>query len=290
VDVLCEHAKSDNPALRLNGLWAIKHLVLEADPLVKRRSFDGLGAEYIMATITNESLEDDQDEEMDESPDNEAGGAMEDSIGNLESIPSEETEVPSHLPPKAAAAVALLRNKEQFAPTALAKRERTALQEQGLEYLRNFLCGTDVIIQMIDLVFEQIGADRLLSLLERLLLQPNPPGEIVNAVVYILVHIAAGAPRHRQKIIERTELMNALLSLWNHGISGVRSGLAWVVINLTWAEDGDEAEGVRQRVSLLRTTGWGEKLREMKKDPQLDVRERVKTAEYQLGIGRGDRS
>jgi hypothetical protein len=295
VEVLCDMVKGPNGQLRFNALWAIKHLVLEADPGVKRRSFENLGAELIMSIIstvntdpsTDPVADSDGDEEMTDEP-QDHNNAMEDSIRILrpggDSTPSKVEQRLPHLPPKARMVVNRLQRKARTSAATQSRKEAIALQEQAIDFLRNLVCGTEVS-PVIDLVLGSLGTDRLLSLLETILTTPNQPGEIVNSVVYVVVHIAAGAPRHRQKIIERTNLLRSLLELWNHRISSVRSGLAWIVINLTWAEDGDEADGVQGRINVLRSLGWADKLKEMRKDSELDVKERVKTAEYQLGVG-----
>ncbi|KAI5787229.1 armadillo-type protein [Geopyxis carbonaria] len=291
VDMLCKLSKSEYHSLKLNALWALKHLVLDADSATKKRSFEGLTSEFLMKIISvphsdeddeEEEGEDEEDEEMDD-PESNPNTAMEDSIGSLR--PGTDASH-THLPPKAAAAVRLLQRRENTSPVVLAKSQAVSLQEQGLEYIRNLLCGHEVV-SMIDFLFSHIDPDRLLSLLETLLNTPNQAGEIVNAVVYVLIHLAAGATKHRTRMVERPELMRCLLDLWNYHIVDVRSGIAWILINLTWAEDGDEAEGVRHRINALRELGWPERLKEMRKDNELDVKERVKTAEFQLGIGAG---
>jgi hypothetical protein len=269
LDVLCDLVKDGNGPLRLNALWALKHFMLEADTTTKRRSLENLGVEYLMSiisTITPTEEGEDSDEEMtDEEP---------------TVIDSER------LPPRIRAAVKHLQKQERISQTAQSRKEAVALQEQGLEFIRNLICGSEVGA-MIDHIFNMIGADRLLELYQNLLTAPNQPSEIVNAVVYNIVHIAAGAPRHRQRIIERTELLRVLLGFWNHRNPHVRSGLAWVVINLTWKEEGAEADGVQSRINVLKGLGWAERLREMQKDTELDVKERVKTAEFQLANGGG---
>ncbi|KAA8894503.1 armadillo-type protein [Sphaerosporella brunnea] len=266
LDVLCDLIKGSNGPLKLNAMWAIKHLMMEADITTKRRSLEKLGVEYFMSiisTVTPLEEDEDEDEEMPDEP----------------AMQHEE-----RLPPRIRSAVKHLQKQERVSQAARSRKEATALQEQGLEFVRNLICGAEVD-NMIDHVFECIGADRLLSLYEKLLTTPNQPSEIVSAVVYGIVHIAAGAPRHRQRIIERTELLRVLLGFWNHHNANVRSGLAWVVINLTWKEEGSEAEGVQSRINVLKGLGWAERLRDMQKDPALDVKERVKTAEFQLGNG-----
>jgi hypothetical protein len=282
LDVLCDLVKCNNRPLRLNALWAIKHLMLDADATTKRRSLENLGVEYLVSIISTINTDPSTDPIVDEDEDDDEEMADDPAIEVLlpETAPLEQ-----RLPPKVRTAVKQLQKQERIAQAAQSRKEAIALQEQGLEFIRNLICGSEVGA-MIDQVFDSIGADRLLSLYETLLTTPNQSSEIVNAVVYNIVHIAAGVPKHRQSIIERTDLLRVLLGFWNHRNPHVRSGLAWVVINLTWKEEGTEAEGVQRRINVLRGLGWAERLKEMKKDTELDVKERVKTAEFQLsGVG-----
>lgn len=310
LEVLCVHAKSENASLRLNALWALKHLILDAESGVKRKCFEGLGMDWFVEVISGDAQDEElgEDEKMGENGDGE--GAMEDSIGDLKRLesgrvtaeeyydaPEERTRPKSRkLPPKAAVVMAQLERKEPEGLT-MRRKQSIAMQEQGLDFIRNFICNKDRT-QMIDLLFDSMGKDRLFEMLEEKL-RPRtvkrrtgggtilelPPGEVVSSIVYILVHVAAGAPSHRQILIQRTELLGLLSSLWNHRLPNVRCGLAWVVINLTWieaSENGEDVEDVRSRTRELIRLGFDKSLGGMLQDSEQDVRERVKTARYQM--------
>lgn len=307
LEVLCVHAKSRNASLRLNALWALKHLILDAESGVKRKCFEGLGMDWFVEVISGDAQGEEmsEDEEMGESGEGE--GAMEDSIGDLKRLdggratdeeyydaPEERTRSKSRkLPPKAAVVMAQLERKEPGELT-MRRKQSIAMQEQGLDFIRNFICNKDRT-EMIDLLFDSMGKDRLFEMLEEKL-RPRtlkrrtgggtilelPPGEVVSSIVYILVHVAVGAPSHRQILIQRTELLRLLSSLWNHRLPNVRCGLAWVVINLTWIEESEDVEEVRSRTRELIRLGFDKSLEGMLQDSEMDVRERVKTAKYQM--------
>lgn len=81
--------------------------------------------------------------------------------------------------------------------------------------------------------------------------------------------------------------MDALRDLERCERAAVRSGICWLVINLTSVDEeerGDPVamEEVRQRVRRLRETGWVEVLRRLAQDPERDVQERVKAALAQI--------
>ncbi|KAG0641964.1 armadillo-type protein [Tuber brumale] len=283
LDILCSHAKSDNAALRLNALWALKHLVLEAETDVKRKCFEGLGVDWLLGVIRG----------------------MEDSIGDLRRMGAGRTgdeeyfDAPEErarswarrFPPKATAVMAQLERRERD-DSLRRRKEDIALQEQGLDFLRNWICGKDRNL-MIDHLFESVGKDRVFEILEDKLkhkryvkrgelISESPPGEIVTSVVYILVHLATGSLPHKRALIQRVDLLRILSALWNHRLPHVRSGLAWVVINLTWREEHEDIEEVHARARELIRLGFDKSLESMSQDSELDIRERVKTARHQL--------
>lgn len=267
LDLLCELAKAPYFPLKLNSLWALRHLVLDADAAIKRHCFEGLGTDYLMSLITVPTSVADDDETMSDA-----------------SVFSSSAPPPAHFPPRAVAAIREIHRKQKTETEQRLRNQSITLKASALEFLRNMICGPDVP-GLIDHIWSQISADTLLDIIEETIAEAaTQPGEIVSAAVYLLCHLAVGAPRHRNRVIGREKLMVELLGLWDHRVPEIRSGLAWVLINLTWLEPGDEAEGVRQRVALLKRLGWPEKLREMRKDAELDVRERVKTVEHQMGL------
>lgn len=311
LEVLCLHTKSENASLRLNALWALKHLILDAESGVKEKCLEELGMDWLVGVISGDIRGEElgEDEEMAESEggDIEGEGAMEDSIGDLRRLGGERTndeeyyDAPEErtrpktrrLPPKAAAVMAQLERREPEELT-MRRKQTVAMQEQGLDLIRNLICNKGRT-EMMDLLFESMGKDRLFGVLEEKLRPKTvrrrtgggttlelPPGEVVSSIVYILAHIAVGNPSHRQILIQRTELLRLLSSLWNHRLPKVRSGLAWVVINLTWIEESEDHEKVRSRTKELIRLGFEKSLEGMLHDSELDVRERAKTARYQM--------
>ncbi len=110
-----------------------------------------------------------------------------------------------------------------------------------------------------------------------------PPTEILLATLFILVHIAAGTPRHRTLLINQTPLLKSLIPLFAHHDRRVRVACVWLVNNLTWVDDTADTSPARARARELRYLGFDERLRDALLDPDLDVRERAKTALEQTG-------
>ena len=181
-----------------------------------------------------------------------------------------------------------------------ARSDDLAIQEQGLDFIRNLICGSGAA-EMIDYTFKELGQGKLFDMLATKLRprvlnafgrdrrsaengakQIAPPTEIVISVCYIIVHIAAGHPRHRQLLINQSELLKLLVPLFSHPHKEVRVCCAWVVINLTWVDDHSDNLHCKSRALELRKLGISEKLEALKSDPETDVRERTKTAIHQM--------
>lgn len=189
------------------------------------------------------------------------------------------------------------------------KKDETRVQEQGIDILRNFLGGPTSSSdssgneQMVTYLFDSIGENELLQLLASKLrpkvhhpfsrgysgvnhgdTKVSPPRpEILAAVFMLLVNIAASNnPRHRHAIVGQTELMQLVVQHYNHHVKEVRQAFCWLIIDLTYAENEQDRSGSIDRVKELDKLGVPSKVDQLLKDADLDVRERAKTAKYQL--------
>ncbi|KAI9699327.1 MAG: hypothetical protein M1836_002937 [Candelina mexicana] len=199
-------------------------------------------------------------------------------------------------------------------PVRQARKDDLAVQEQGLDFMRNLICGKDAP-EMIDFLFDKLGQDRVFDILasklrsrvvnafnrdkrhstsssgnEPRIIHPQP--EIIISVCYVLMHIAAGSAKHRQLLMSQPELLKLLLPLFSHSNRAIRVGCVWVVINLTWMDNEGDIPNCRARADGLRQLGIDQKLKTLAHDPDLDVRERTKTAMHQMNeaLGGGDGS
>lgn len=176
-----------------------------------------------------------------------------------------------------------------------------AVQKEGLDFIRNLICGPGAF-EMIDYIFRDLGQDKIFDMLAGKLrprvlnafnrdkrpavengvkhLQPQP--DIIVSVCYIIVHIAAGRPRHRQMLISQPELLKLIVPLFNHSKWEVRACCAWLVINLTFPDDQSDHANCKARARELVNLGVYQKLETLEADPELDVRERTKTAIHQM--------
>ena len=312
--LLCSHAHSTNAKLLHNSLWALKHLVLESTHTLKISCLDELGPGWLKQIICNgtEDLRDSQPPSSMHTP-NAAGmqvdllnavdtsgtglpSADEDSEGDVRMSDTEPARTSRPAP------TSRLSGSLSLSSTA----DDVEIQTQGLEFIRNLICGPDAK-QMIDYLFSELGQDKVFELLAMKLrtrvhnaytrrsgggMSKTFPQarsnqatvEMITSITYILVHIAAGSPRHRQQLIAQTELLRLIVPLFDHEDKRVRVCCAWLVINLTWVDDQDDQANCRARARELAKLGVMERLRKLEGDEIQDVRERSKTAVHQMGI------
>ncbi|RAK92171.1 armadillo repeat protein [Aspergillus costaricaensis CBS 115574] len=311
---LCEHAHSPNTKLRIESLWALKHVAYNSTNDVKVRIIDGLSPAYIRQIITqdptNALAKRGMDEEMDNGSNvgmgraNSAGeqvdllNPVDNAAGQDEDMKMADTMPPSKMSldmflPDATRRrkLALHGNLDQ---TTQARQDDIAVQEQTFDLLRNIICGPGAA-EMIDHLFKVIGQDLILDALAdklrpRSIQLPHRgessahrplsvPTEILVSVTFVMIHLAAGLPWHRQLLVSHRDLLRYLMGYFNHTHREVRTNCVWVVINLTYKDDASEEEGCRERAFRLRAMGVIDRLSSLGDDPDLDVRERTRTAQ-----------
>jgi hypothetical protein len=179
-----------------------------------------------------------------------------------------------------------------LAQTTQSRHDDIAVQEQTFDLLRNLTCG-DHATEMIDYLFKEMGQNELLDIIAEALRprtiqlprretgsQANQtlriPKEIIIAVSALLIHLAAGHPRHRRAVTFHRSILPHLANYLNHPNIDVRRTCVWVTINLAFEEDQNDFEGCRERAIRLRSLGFGERLTALQDDVDLDIRERIK--------------
>ncbi|KAI1135241.1 ARM repeat-containing protein [Hypoxylon sp. FL0543] len=322
---LCEHAHSQNAALRLNALWALKHLVHSASVDLKKRAVEELESGWLVRLICDDTEDDalfsaktrsereaaqDTLDDMDEDIDM---GLADDQSRNWLSTSFYKTPTTRGTPDvrmlRQAEALETLREAE-LNPIRKARHDDLAIQEQGLGFIRNLIGGAhsssnadspNDTTEMIDFLFSTLGQDQLFGILASKLrvkvLHPfsqrggtnsearilPPQTKIIESVIYILVHIAASIPRHRQLVVSQTELLKQLAKLFNNQDREVRVALCHLINNLTWQDNASDGPGCSQRAQELKKLGFLTKLEALKEgDDELDVRERAKSALWQM--------
>ncbi|KAI1506563.1 armadillo repeat protein [Biscogniauxia marginata] len=327
--VLCEHAHSLNSSLRLNALWALKHLVDFANIDLKKRCVEELESGWLVQLICDDTEDDavfsararnerqaaqaldDMDEDVDMGiGDDQSRPWLSSSFYKTPTASRAQTDI--RIVRLAETRLSALREAE-LNPIRKARHDDLAIQEQGLGFIRNLICGAhssnspdtaNDTTEMIDYLFSTIGQDRLFAILASKLrvkvLHPfsrrgtswsesrvlPPQAKIIESVIYTLVHIAASIPRHRQLVISQTELLKQLAKLFTSQDREVRVALCHLINNLTWQDDASDAPACSQRAVELRRLGFLSKLETLgQSDDELDVRERAKSALWQMKHG-----
>ena len=253
---------------------------------------------------SSQAFDDDDDDDNDDDGDEDL--KMADSIGPLSRSGSDPKQNPLFSRPtngrSAKLEISRLANTKDGEPssTSLSRIDDLAIQKEGLDFVRNLIMGPGAP-DMIDYMFRELGQDKIFEMLAGKLrpkvvgafnrdrrsneiavkhLQPQP--EIITSVCYIIVHIAAGSPRHRQLLISQADLLKLLVPLFTHTHREVRVCCAWLVINLTCVDDQSDQINCRNRAHELMQLGVQDQLHKLESDPELDVRERTKSAIYQM--------
>ena len=328
-----------NANLRLNSVWALKHVVLDASNAIKINCLEELGPGWLKQIVNNDVEtatyatmsrsgdredgsstpirmstpnaageqvdllnaveEDSRESSQGVGEDGEEEFKMVDSIGAL-SRAELDRKLYSH-PSSGRGPIAepagLIGRRRSSQP---ALTDELAIQQQGLDFIRNLICGSGAS-DMIEHIFRELGQDKLFEILaaklrprvfnafnrERRLSENGvrhvqPQNDIIVSVCYIVVHIAAGSTRQRQLLISQTELLKLIVPLFSHPSKDVRACCLWIVINLTWVDDASDNLNCKARARELMKLGVYEKLELMEHDADLDCRERARTASTQM--------
>jgi hypothetical protein len=309
VPILCDHAHSENPALRLNGLWALKHFVDAAEPDLKKACLARLGSQWLLQVIRDDTedmaLHEGRDD-VDMQTSDERHRWIYGSNGMLRELNAANSSRLRQVEDKLAAV-----RESELSPVKRARNDDLAIQEQGLHMIRNLIGRprsgqspdtANETSEMIDFLLQEFESAEFFNILTSKLrakvYRPfnhrpmltgrdtrvfHPQAKLVVAVLYILSHIAASIPRHQQMIIAQTDLMKLLAQQANSKDREVRVALCHVIINLTYKDDDSEAQACALRALELRKLGFSSKMEALTKgDGDLDVRERAKTAVYQM--------
>ncbi|KAL3959843.1 hypothetical protein ACCO45_004960 [Purpureocillium lilacinum] len=284
--VLCEHAHSDNPALRLNALWALKHLVDAVGPELKKACLQQLEPGWLVQLICDDTQDtavynsrlkeaagDDFDEDMDMQPLDEPLRWLYGSNGSIRELDASRSTKLRQAEDKLSAI-----REAELNPMRRARNDDIAIQEQELGQDRLFeILASKLRSRMLHPFSRRTSTS---GREQRVL---HPQAKIIVAVIYILVHMAASIPRHRQLVIAQTELLKLLAQQASSKDREVRVALCHLVINLTWQEDDAEAQQCAARAAELKRLGFHSKMESLKlQDRDLDVRERAKTAAWQI--------
>lgn len=301
-------------------MWALKHLVWAVENEIKKQCLEELESGWLVQLICADTEDDalharaqsrhqdaDEDEDMDaETYDDDARSWLWPAMYRMP-CPAHFASLRSQSPrmQKAEKKLLALRDAE-VNPTRKARNDDLAIQEQAINFIRNLMGQptTGNIADMVNYVFDEIGQEKLFEILAAKLrvrvLHPfarrystgrdtrvlYPQAKVIEAVIFVLVHIAASIPQHRQLVIAQRDLLKLLEQHFNSKDSGVRGALCHLLTNLVWQDDSADAAACGQRAQELRKLGFLARLEALEQeDVELDVRERARAAVWQMKTG-----
>lgn len=192
IPTLCEHAHSSNTKLRIECLWALKHIAYNSSNDIKMKIIEQLEPGWIKQIISQDTASSSPTAkkngngiartpsvEMTMSTSTPAG-ERDDLLGSSNGAPVQdpETEDPDQrmtedaapsnpsadtLSPENARRRKLMLN-DDLDHTKQARKDDIQVQEQTFDLLRNLICGTGAS-EMIDYLFRELGRNDLLEIL-----------------------------------------------------------------------------------------------------------------------------
>ncbi|EEQ90655.1 hypothetical protein RJZ56_003295 [Blastomyces dermatitidis] len=197
IPILCEHSHSSNTNLRLESIWALKHIAYNSTNDIKMKIVEELEPGWLKQVICHDPSDPPIRRKVDDvggtlslgmGTPNSAGGRV-DILNPMEGAEGETA--PSHdgdhkmtdtvMPPKPTGLdVSLIDHSRRrklavsgdIDQTKQARRDDLQVQEQTLDLLRNLICGVGAP-EMIDYLFQEVGQNDLFNILADKL-RPKP--------------------------------------------------------------------------------------------------------------------
>ncbi|EWC43522.1 hypothetical protein DRE_07484 [Drechslerella stenobrocha 248] len=268
---------ANKEALRLNSIWALKHLVLKQDEVIISNCLSSFGTAWLLEQVAIE------DQPSKYSSDT---GSLGNSSETRQLLGGHSIEFSDKVLDRLVSNYSPVRSEDQR------KKALLEFQEQALDFFRNIMAGPtatstfrqilrdteDMVISSNMAVTREFPQSETLPILPANAMPPrfstpfydvlteklkSKPGEkIVLAIIYVLVHIGACA-EHRARLIEQSSLFHELIKLFEMQVDQIRIGLSWLAINLTWKENGANGDFTR-RVQKLREYRYVDKLEWLK--------------------------
>ena len=291
VKKLCEQAHSANARLRLESIWALKQLVVNAPKKLKQEVVNELGSSWIKLLIRTDPYDIPHGEviglvDKDYPPRSSYAETSEDIVMSEESD-GEESVTYADAPSEH-----MSDTEDDFDKHT--PEDDLAIQEQVLDLIRNiFVTSTlsETAADLVDYVLQEMGTEEFFQIMKTRLSPKTmygptrkdnhitpPPTGVVTRVLYIILHIAACSQKWRMAIASEHDLLKRILSFASHAEREVRANCCWLAINLMFEDEVSDRASCRRRANELSKLGYRLQLQKLENDPDLDVRERAKTA------------
>ncbi|KAL9616174.1 MAG: hypothetical protein Q9160_008927 [Pyrenula sp. 1 TL-2023] len=313
IRLLADHAHHGQQRLRIESVWALKHIALHTQAEVKMSVFQHLGGRWIQEIVASEYHAAPYRSYHDHTRKGTMVGANANGehVDILNPTNTDGDSTMYELGPSSKPKFEIFKRNIQARRLAQAESEPytdearngdVALQEQTIDLLRNMLCGS-ATPSVVEYVWNEMNNDFFLEMLtDRLRPRNIPPkfrsndsnssrkdsltsgkivqprAEIVLAVTYLLIHIAAGEAKYRRMLASHHELLKLTSALCEHPSAYVRINIIWMTSNLLYQDHQVSFTEARDRARLLESLQFRSRMRSLQDDTNLDCRERVKTA------------
>ena len=289
VKKLCEQAHSANARLRLESIWALKQLAVNASNKLKREIINELGSSWLKLLIRTDPCDIPAgeviglvDKEYPPRGDNEGAAPSEDIVM------SEESDGETPISFAEAPAPSSREAEDDF--NRHTPEADLAIQEQVLDLIRNLFCGENSS-DVVDYVIGEMGRDDFFKIMKARIeprrsfgstrkdnQEKSAPGGLIAKVLYIIVHVAAASQQWRVWVAGENALLRMILTFTTHAEREIRVQTCWLAINLMFEDDINDRSACRRRAQELQKAGFRKEMQRLEQDSDLDVRERAKTA------------
>ena len=289
VKKLCEQAHSANARLRLESIWALKQLAVNASNKLKREIINELGSSWLKLLIRTDPYDIPAgeviglvDKEYPPRSDDEGAPLSEDVVM------SEESDGETPIPFAEALAPSPREAEDDF--NKHTPEADLAIQEQVLDLIRNLFCGENSS-DVVDYVVGEMGRDDFFKIMKARIeprrsfgttrkdnQERSAPSGLIAKVLYIIVHVAAASQQWRVSVAGETALLRIILTFTTHAEREIRVQTCWLAINLMFEDDVNDRSACRRRAQELQKVGFRKEMQRLEQDSDLDVRERAKTA------------
>ena len=289
VKKLCEQAHSANARLRLESIWALKSLVVNAPKKLKQEVVNELGSSWIKLLIRTDPYDIPEGEVIGlvdkEYPPRASFTELSDDVVMSEDSDDEESMT------YADAISEHISDEDDFDKHT--PEDDLAIQQQVLDLIRNIFVTSqhgETAADLVDYVLQEMGTEEFFQIMKarispKTVYGPTrkdnqvspPPAGVVARVLYIIIHIAACSQKWRMAVAGEVDLLKRILVFSTHAEREVRVNCCWLAINLMFEDEVSDRASCRRRASELHKLGYRMQLQKLENDPDLDVRERAKT-------------
>lgn len=145
------------------------------------------------------------------------------------------------------------------------------IQEQALNIVRNLCNSREEDIEATLQIFG--GANELINVIEEVIWQ-RENDNVIEQAAFVIVNLASGSDEHRKLIINKPNLLDAMVYFLHHSRAQIRVAGIWAAFNLT--QPTRTPHIALEATLCLKSFDFDERLKELVDDPERDVSDRAR--------------